>query len=64
MADLSDFEVKSWVLRNQQSEIVDKLDGNNLHFSPGEIAEGDYSLEVEGVTGWSSPFTVVASVLR
>lgn len=64
MSDLKDFEVKSWVLRNQKSEIVDKLDGNNLHFSPGEIAEGDYSLEVEGVTGWSSPFTVVASVLR
>ena len=64
MANLSDFEVKSWILRNQQSEIVDKLDGNNLHFSPGELAEGDYSLEVEGVTGWSSPFTVVASVLR
>ena len=64
LSNYSEFEVKSWILRNKNKEIVDKLYGNNLHFSPGSLEEGDYSIEVEGVTGWSSPFTVIASVLR
>ncbi|MDG1326609.1 MAG: hypothetical protein P8P49_12660 [Opitutales bacterium] len=64
LGNFNDFEIKSWVLRNHSKEIVDRLDGNNLHFSPLNFGEGDYSLEVEGVTGWSSPFKVVASILR
>ena len=64
LGNYNDFEIKSWVLRNHSREIVDRLDGNNLHFSPLNLGEGDYSLEVEGVTGWSSPFRVVASILR
>jgi len=64
LGNYNDFEIKSWVLRNHSKEIVDRLDGNNLHFSPINLREGDYSLEVEGVTGWSSPFRVVASILR
>lgn len=64
LSNYSEFEVKSWILRNKNREVVDKLYGNNLHFSPGNLEEGDYSIEVEGVTGWSSPFTVIASVLR
>jgi len=62
--DEVDFEIKSWTLRNQAKEIVERLDGNNLHFDPENLSEGDYSIEVEGITGWQSPFTVVASVLR
>ena len=62
--DEVDFEIKSWTLRNQSKEIVERLDGNNLHFDPENLSEGDYSIEVEGITGWQSPFTVVASVLR
>jgi hypothetical protein len=64
LSNYSEFEVKSWILRNKNREVVDKLYGNNLHFSPGNLEEGDYSIEVEGVTGWSSPFTVIASVVR
>jgi len=59
-----DFEVNSWVLRDSSRQVVERLDGNNLHFDPSNLSEGDYSIEVEGVTGWNSPFTVVASVLR
>jgi hypothetical protein len=59
-----DFEVSSWVLRDSSRQVVERLDGNNLHFDPSNLSEGDYSIEVEGVTGWRSPFTVVASVLR
>tara|TARA_B100001093_G_C26847877_1_gene1023725 strand:+ start:1165 stop:2679 length:1515 start_codon:yes stop_codon:yes gene_type:complete len=64
LGNYKDFEIKSWVLRNQSREIVDRLDGNNLDFSPSNLADGDYSLEVVGITGWSSPFKVAASVLR
>ena len=64
LSNYSEFEIKSWILRDKNREVVDKLNGNNLHFSPGNLKEGDYSIEVEGVTGWSSPFTVIASVLR
>ena len=59
-----DFEIKRWTLMNSSREIVERLDGNNLHFKPENLSEGDYSIEVEGVTNWQSPFTVVASVLR
>lgn len=59
-----DFEVSSWILRDSSRQVVERLDGNNLHFDPSNLSEGDYSIEVEGVTGWRSPFTVVASVLR
>lgn len=62
--DQVDFEIKSWILRNQAKEIVERLDGNNLHFDPENLSEGDYSIEVEGITDWQSPFTVVASVFR
>jgi len=64
LGNYNDFEIRSWVLRNHSKEIIDRLDGNNLHFSPLNLGEGDYSLEVEGVTGWTSPFKVVASILR
>ena len=50
LSNYSEFEVKSWILRNKNREVVDKLYGNNLHFSPGNLEEGDYSIEVEGVT--------------
>ena len=59
-----DFEIKRWTLMNSSREVVERLDGNNLHFDPENLSEGDYSIEVEGITGWQSPFTVVASVLR
>ena len=59
-----DFEIKKWTLMNSSREIVERLDGNNLHFNPENLSEGDYSIEVEGVTDWQSPFTIVASVLR
>jgi hypothetical protein len=59
-----DFEIKRWTLMNSSREVVERLDGNNLHFNPENLSEGDYSIEVEGVTDWQSPFTVVASVLR
>jgi len=59
-----DFEVISWVLRDSSRNVIERLDGNNLHFDPSELSEGDYSIEVAGITGWNSPFTVGASVLR
>ena len=59
-----DFEVTSWVLRDSSRNVIERLDGNNLHFDPSELSEGDYSIEVAGITGWNSPFTVGASVLR
>ncbi|MEC8391879.1 MAG: hypothetical protein VXZ58_03235, partial [Actinomycetota bacterium] len=59
-----DFEVISWVLRDSSRNEIERLDGNNLHFDPSELSEGDYSIEVAGITGWNSPFTVGASVLR
>ena len=59
-----DFEVTSWILRDNSRNVIERLDGNNLHFDPIELSEGDYSIEVAGMTGWNSPFTVVASVLR
>ena len=59
-----DFEVTSWILRDNSRNVIERLDGNNLHFDPIELSEGDYSIEVAGTTGWNSPFTVVASVLR
>jgi len=59
-----DFEIKRWTLMNSSREVVERLDGNNLHLDPENLSEGDYSIEVEGITGWQSPFTVVASVLR
>lgn len=59
-----DFEVTSWILRDNFRNVIERLEGNNLHFNPSELNEGDYSIEVAGITGWNSPFTVVASVLR
>ena len=59
-----DFDVVSWTLRDSQRQIIERLDGNNLHFDPANLSEGNYSIEVAGVTSWQSPFTVVASVLR
>ena len=59
-----DFEVTSWILRDNSRNVIERLDGNNLHFNPSELNEGDYSIEVAGMTSWNSPFTVVASVLR
>ena len=50
--------------RDNSRNVIERLDGNNLHFNPSELNEGDYSIEVAGMTSWNSPFTVVASVLR
>ncbi len=58
------FEIDSWILKNGSNQIIERLDGNNLHFNPSKMGEGDYSIEVAGVTEWNSPFTIVAGVLR
>ena len=58
------FEIDSWVLRDGSLQVIERLDGNNLHFNPSNLGEGDYSIEVAGITEWNSPFTIVAGVLR